>query len=92
MEKKKRGILGKIIDIDEDSAIFADKSQYILNNNNRSSYFTSLEACFQFLFEEKVKIRLAENSEKNIKEIIEIHKEVAKWLKSIFRSIENPPL
>ena len=98
--KKRQKILGKIIDIDDETVISADKYQYILRQKvgvnkeglvlYHNSYFTSLEACFQFIFEEKIKMRLIKNPEKNIQEIVKIHKEVAKWLKSIFRTVENP--
>ena len=38
-----------------------------------------------------VKARLLENKKKDIEEILKIHKEIAQWLKDVFRKIENPP-
>ena len=86
----KKEYYGKIIDIDEEVSIWTDKDQYIVKHGKQNSYFGSLEHCFNDICENQVKIRLIENSEKNIKRIIEIHKETSEWLKNIFRNLETP--
>lgn len=81
---------GKIIDIDDEVSITADKYQYIVITNRHRTYHTSLEDCFQHIFRFKIKTNLVANPEKNIERIVEIHKETAAWLKKIFRSTEYP--
>lgn len=90
MEKKIKKVCGKILDVDDNISIWADRMQYIVKINNHSTYHLSLEGCFQFIFEEEVKTRLIDNPKKNIERIIEIHKETAKWLKDIFKKVEAP--
>jgi len=89
-KKSKKALYGKIIDIDDEISIYADKDQYIIRYGRHNYYFGSLEHCFADIFENRVKTRLIENPQKNIERIIEIHKETAKWLKSLFREMENP--
>jgi len=95
MEKKKAGnskMIGKVIDINDDISIFADKYQYIVRLRTTTVYLASLQDCFQFIFEEEIKIRLIENPKKNIEEIVKIHKETAQWLRGLFKKIEEPQL
>jgi len=89
-KKIKKEYYGKIIDISDDISIWADAHQYIIHYGKKYCYFDSLEHCFTDIFENKIKAHLIENTEKNIERIIEIHKETSIWLKSIFKSIENP--
>jgi len=90
MKKSKARTTGLIIKIDNKTSIFADRDQYIVQRNQRNSYFGSLEHCFNAIFQDEVKDNLIDNPEKNIKRIVEIHKETARWLKEVFRRIENP--
>ena len=89
-KKSKKEYYGKIIDINDEVSIWADKDQYIVKYGKQNSYFGSLEHCFNDIFKNQVKVRLIENPEKNIKRIIGIHKETSEWLKNIFRKIETP--
>lgn len=82
--------LQKIIDIDENTAIYADRNQYIVKSYGITSYFGYIEACFQDIFEERMKLRLANDIKKDIKEILDIHKEVARDLKALYRGLEKP--
>ena len=90
INKTKKMIHGKVLDIDDRISIRVDMNQYIVQGFGNYHYFSSLEECFKDIFEMKVKIRLIENPQKNIKKIVEIHKEVAKEIKDIFRRVENP--
>jgi len=92
MKKSKVRTSGLIIKVDDKTSIFADRDQYIVQRNQRNSYFGSLEHCFNAIFQDKVKDSLIDNPEKSIKRIIEIHKETAKWLEDVFRRIENPSI
>jgi len=92
MKKSKQKSLEErlVLRIDDKISIHADSFQYIMIINNHPSYFDSLERCFQEIFNYKVKIALIDNPEKNIQKIIEIHKEIKKWLKDMFGKIETP--
>ena len=89
-KKTKKEYYGKIIDIEDDVSIWADRNQYIVKYGKRQCYFGYLEECFVDIFSERVKVKLIENQKKDMEEIIKIIKETEKWLKSIFREIEKP--
>ena len=81
---------GLVLKIDENIEIHADRYQYILSINSKTNYFPTLEYVFNELFEQKIKEELIESKKKDMETIIKIHKEVAKYLKKIFRNIEKP--
>jgi len=88
---KKRIVTKKILDIDEDMSIYAESNQYVVHGPGaKRSYFGYLEACFQDIFEEKVKSNLFKSNKEGMQEILKIHKEVASDLKKIFRKTEGP--
>jgi len=89
-KKIKKEYYGKVIDIEDDVSIWADRNQYIVKYGKRYCYFGYLEHCFNDIFSERVKVKLIENQKKDMEEIIKIIKETEKWLKSIFREIEKP--
>ena len=90
--KDAKKISGLIIKVNDEISIRADKYQYIVHFRSDYWYLDSLGACFEEIFNEQVKINLAENKKKEMNEIIRIIKETSNWLRDIFRSIENPKL
>lgn len=90
-KKSKKEFYGKIIDIEDDISIFADRNQYIVKYGKQNCYFGTLEQCFNDIFEERVKVKLIENQKKDMEEIIKIIEDTRKWLKNIFNKIETPP-
>ncbi len=89
-KKKPKKNNGLVIKIDDNISIFADKDQYIVKMGSIHSFLGSLEHCFEEIFAKQVKIHLIENPKKDMETIVNIHKDVSKWLRSIFRGIENP--
>lgn len=81
---------GLIVQIGDHTTITADAHQYILNSKYGTGFFGYLEYCFQELFEGMVKAKAIEDDRKTIGAILEIHKEVAKDLRKIYRGIECP--
>ena len=89
-KKIKKEYYGKIIDIEDDISIWADRNQYTIKYGKRYCYFGTLEECFNDIFEERVKVKLIENQKKDMEGIVKIIKDIRKWLKSIFKEIEKP--
>jgi len=86
----KKETSGLILKIDDHVSIHTDSNNYIVKYGQHYHYLDSLSACFEDIFEERIKVRLIENKKKDIAEIKKIHEETIEWLKKLFHNIENP--
>jgi len=76
----------KVVQINEDIAIWSDSKQYILRiRGQHSRYFPELENCFQDMFDYICKKKLSEGKTKTMEQTVKIIKDTKKEIKDIIK-------
>jgi len=84
-KKEKKGKHGLVIKINDDISIYANRWEFIVKYRDYENwYLPSLEACFEEILDEQVKVKFIKNDKKDMENIIRIIKETKKELLALF--------